>query len=455
MRWLFGVALIATTGCVSSQATRSRTDVEKLLARPSAGAPSAPVTARTVAPPPATFADPRRDAAGGADCASIAQRVALAHPRVRAAEQRARAALARSRASGSLPPPKASLEVWDFPFTEPSRADSEGMYMLGLEQEFPPAGARDARTRAEAEEGRMAVADAAAFARELRSEAAHECVTWSVAEALRLRLSEHRGLLAEMRETVLTRYRAGGDVLGGLVRLEAEIAAADRHVIEAEAEARAARQTLMALGDGDVPASAPPLLRPRELEATEALAARAAKARAESAVASARTEAARARLDAATSEASSPAFGAKAAYMQAPGTRPGLQAMVSMTLPWLWGGADAERTSAEHELNAAEALRADVSRSIRVDVARASGRVLVLSRARQALVERELPAVERALAVERAALAAGSADLVSFVERAHALSELHVEETRISGELAHAWVDLEAAVGDARATEAP
>jgi outer membrane protein TolC len=455
MRWLFGVALIATTGCVSSQATRSRTDVEKLLARPSAGAPSAPVQARAGAPSPPTGADPKRGAAGGTDCASLAQRVALAHPRVRAAEERARAALSRSRASGSLPPPKASLEVWDFPFTEPGRADSEGMYMLGLEQEFPPAGARDARTRAEAEEGRMAVADAAAFARELWSEAAHECVTWSVAEALRLRLSEHRALLAEMRETVLTRYRAGGDVLGGLVQLEAEIATADRHVIEAEAEARAARETLMALGDGDVPASAPPLQRPRELEATEALAARAARARAENAVASARTEAARARLDAAASEASSPAFGAKAAYMQAPGARPGLQAMVSMTLPWLWGGSDAERASAEHELNAAEALRADVSRSIRVDVARASGRVLVLSRARQALVERELPAVERALAVERAALAAGSADLVSFVARTHALSELHVEETRISGELAHAWVDLEAAVGDARATEAP
>lgn len=126
-----------------------------------------------------------------------------------------------------------------------------------------------------------------------------------------------------------------------------------------------------------------------------------------------------------------------------------------MTLPWLWGGADAERQSAEHELYAAEALRADVSRSIRVDVARASGRVLVLSRARRALLERELPAVERTLSVERAALAAGSADLVSFVERAHALSELHVEETRISGELAHAWVELEAAVGDVKGTRSP
>jgi outer membrane protein TolC len=454
MHWLFGVALIATTGCISSQSTRSRTDVEKLLARSGAPAQTPATPPRARAPVAPTREDPKAGAEGAADCATLARRVAEAHPRVRAAEGRARASLSRSRASGSLPPPKASLEVWDFPFTAPGRADSEGMYMLGLEQEFPPAGARDARSRAEAEEGRMAVADAATFARELRSEVAHVCVAWSVAEALRLRLIEHRALIAEMRETVLTRYRAGGDVLGGLVQLEAELATADRHVIEAEAEAHAARATLEALGDGAVPEAAPPLPRPRELEPTDALATTAAKARAETALASARTEAARARLEAAASEASAPAFGAKAAYMQAPGARPGLQAMVSMTLPWLWGGGDSERESAAHELSAAEALRADVSRSIRVDVARASGRVLVLSRARQALVERELPAVERALAVERSALAAGSADLVSFIERAHALSELHVEEARIAGELAHAWVDLEAAVGAAPAAEA-
>jgi outer membrane protein TolC len=386
--------------------------------------------------------------AEGTDCTSLARRVVEGHPRVRAAEERARAALLRSSGTGSLPPPKASLEVWDFPFTQPGRARAEGMYMLGLEQEFPPAGARDARTRAEIEEGRMALADAGMSAREIASEAAHACVSWSVAQALRMRLAEHRALLAEMRETVLTRYRAGGDVLGALVQLEAEIATADRHVIEAEGEASAARGVLLALGDGELPATPPPLPAPRAAEAPDVLTARASRARAETSVASARTEAARARRDAAASEASSPVFEAKAAYMQAPGARPGLSAMVSMSLPWLWGGGDSEQASAEHELLAAEALRADVSRSIRVEVARANGRVLVLSRARQALLERELPAVERALDVERAALAAGSADLVSFVERAHALSELHVEETRIAGELAHAWVELNAAVGE-------
>lgn len=449
MRSLVLVTLIAATGCVSSTSTRARTDVEALLA-PRDG----PSAAGTTAPPSAKVqAGERKDApapdrAEGADCTSLARRVAAGHPRVRAAEERARAALSRSRGTGSLPPPKASLEVWDFPFAQPGRARTEGMYMLGLEQEFPPAGARDARTRAEVEEGRMALADAGLSARELVTDAAHTCVAWSVAEALKLRLAQHRGLLAEIRETVLTRYRAGGDVLGALVQLEAEIATADRHVIEAEGEASAARATLIALGDVDLPATAPPLPAARAPEAADVLTARAARTRAESSVASARTQAARARLDAAASEANTPAFEAKAAYMQAPGARPGLSAMVSMSLPWLWGSGDSEQAGAEHELLAAEALRADVSRSIRVDVARANGRVLVLSRARQALLERELPAIERALSVERAALAAGSADLVSFVERAHALSELHVEEARIAGELAHAWVELYSAAGE-------
>lgn len=448
MRSWLCVALIATTGCVSSGSTRARADLESLLSRRNEPAPAgAPASRRGETKIRASGDEPASVREESSDCAAIAHQVAERHPRVRFAEERARAALSRSRATGSLPPPKASLQVWDFPFTQPGRARSEGMYMLGLEQDFPPAGARDARTRAEIEEARMAIADAGTSARELVSEALHACVAWSVAEALRVRLTQHRALLAEMRETVLTRYRAGGDVLGGLVRLEAEIATADRHVIEAEAEARAARETLLAFGDGELPDAAPPLPAARAPEPADALAARAASSRAETAAAAARTEAARARLDAAASEASAPAFEAKAAYMQAPGARPGLSAMVAMTLPWLWGGGDSERASAEHELLAAEALRADVARSIRVDVARANGRVLVLSRARQALVERELPAVERALSVERAALSAGSADLVAFVERAHELSELHVEETRIAGELAHAWVELEAAVG--------
>jgi cobalt-zinc-cadmium efflux system outer membrane protein len=385
--------------------------------------------------------------APGADCGALAASVARSHPRIRAADARARAALARSRAEGALPPPKASFEVWDFPLTEPSSADREGMYMLGLEQEFPPASAREARVRAEIEEGRVALADASVNARELVSEVAHTCVAWSIAEALRERLVAHRALLSEMRETVLTRYRAGGDVLGALVRLEAELASADRHVIEAEGELAATRDTLRALAGADVPPTAPALAKQREPERAETLLGRALKQRAETAVAAAKISVARARVDAAESDASSPAFEARATYMQAPGSRPGLGAMISMSLPFLWGSGEHTTASAEHELFAAEAERADAERRVRAEVTRAAGRVLVLTRARAVLLEREIPAIERALAVERAALAAGKLDLVSFVERAHALSEAHVEETRLSGDLAHAWVELEAAVG--------
>jgi outer membrane protein TolC len=452
MRWFCGVALIATTGCMSSATTASRGEVEALLER--RGEPALEARGRARAPnatAPARGGPSLRTGAkaSSSDCNVLAASVARSHPRIRAADERARAALARSRAEGSLPPPKASFEVWDFPLTEPETADREGMYMLGLEQEFPPASAREARVRAEIEEGRVALADASVNARELGSEVAHTCVAWSIAEALRERLTAHRALLLEMRETVLTRYRAGGDVLGTLVRLEAEIASADRHVIEAEGELASARDTLRALAGGPIPPAPPALSRQREPEAADSLLARAMKRRPETAVAVAKIGAARARVDAAESDASSPAFEARATYMQAPGGRPGLGAMVSMSLPFLWGSGEHTTASAEHELFAAEAERADSERRVRAEVTRAAGRVLVLTRARAVLIEREIPAIERALAVERAALSAGKLDLVSFVERAHALSEAHVEETRLSGELAHAWVELETAVGAA------
>jgi outer membrane protein TolC len=381
-------------------------------------------------------------------CAALADAVARSHPALRAARARSNAATLRSRAEGSLPPPTASFEIWDFPIGEPSRADEEGMYMLGLAQEFPGGGRSD-RARAETEMSREAKAEEADVARRLRADAAHACVAWSIADAVRARLLDHRRLLEQVREASLVSYRGSAGGLGAVARADAEIAVADRRIAEVEAEADTAHATLAALAGSDVglPANAPALAERDESLETSRLTELALANRGDIAAARARQGAASARADAASSEANTPSFEVRATYMQTPGMRPGLGAMVSMSLPWLWGGGGDRREGARHEIEAASAEAESTRRAARVEVAQAAGRVQALRRSLAVLREREIPAAERAVEAGRASLGSGGFDLSAWIESATVLRAARVDEARARGEIEHAFVDLEASVG--------
>jgi len=320
--------------------------------------------------------------------------------------------------------------------------------MVGVGQEFPPHGARDGLSRSQAEEARAASAELREVTREVWAEVARACTSWSAAEALRDRLASHRALLAEMSEAMLARYETGGETLGVVTRADAELAAAERHVAEAEEEVAVARANLLALAGEDVslPADPPPLPRPRaqlELEPLVELAA----SRGSLEVAQAGRRSAQAQADAAVAEAKWPTFEVRATYMQTPSMRPGLGAMVAMSLPWLWGGGSHRREAARFETEAAGADAASAIRAVRVEVTRAAGQVRALSRALELLTEREIPAARQALEAERAALAAGDFNLASWIQAAHALREAHVDEARMRGALGGAWIDLESSVG--------
>lgn len=395
------------------------------------------------------FASPSEPASGVApSCAALADAVARSHPALRAARARSNAAVERSRAEGSLPPPTASFEIWDFPIGEPSRADSEGMYMVGLGQEFPGSGRGDL-ARAETEMSREAKAEEADLARRLRADAAHACVAWSVADAVRARLFDHRRLLEQVREAALVSYRGSAGGLGAVARADAEIAVADRRIAEVEAEADTARVTLVAFAgsEGGMPANAPVLGERDESLETSRLTELALAKRGDIAAARARQSAASARADAASSEASTPMFEVRATYMQTPGMRPGLGAMVSMSLPWLWGGGAERREGARHEIEAAAADAESARRAARVEVAQAAGRVRALRRSLTVLREREIPAAERAVEAGRASLGSGGFDLSAWIEAATVLRAARVDEARMRGEIEHAFVDLEASVG--------
>jgi outer membrane protein TolC len=454
----------ATTGCLSSHTSESRSaavaelnraaDQGSQVLQPARDAEHrlSPRAAEGAAPPRSAEASSAVPAARTASsCEDLASAVAVTHPRVIAARERASSALAMSRAEGALPPPDATFEVWDFPIGDPSLADEEGMYMLGVGQKFPAAGMRDGRARAQAELARAEVGRMAEAQRGVWAEVALACADWAAARLVQGRLADHRALVASMREALLARYRAGGDTLAVVARADAELAAADRHIVEAEAEVVLARETLAALAGEQIrlPDEAPPIVdRAGELD-TQSLVKLAASWRGAVRVVRAQREAASALRQSASAEARSPDFEVRATYMQTPSQRAGLGAMVGMSLPWLWGGGDEREASATAELNAVLADEADVKRMIRVEVTRAAERVRALRRSLDALREREIPAAKAVLEAERASFLSGSFELVGWISSAHALREAHVDEARARGEVERAYVTLEAAVGAA------
>jgi outer membrane protein TolC len=323
------------------------------------------------------------------------------------------------------------------------------MYMLGVGQELPPPGVRAHEARAELELARAGLGTLAETRRQIFQEVAHACIEWSALAVVLQRLAAHRALIDVVRTALVARYRGGAGSIGEVARTEAELAAADRHVVEAEAELDAARAALLPLVAGIPLPERPPALPVRDLarpvaaDATGALRRRGAVQRA-----TALEREAEERARAATARARLPGLELRATFMHSPAERPGLGAMIAVSLPWLSGEGRALREAADHERSAARAALDDEQLQVRSQVAQAAGRVRALARSLALLLEREIPAATRALEAERAGLVGSDFNLASWIQAAHALREAHVDEARARAALEHAWIDLQAARGE-------
>lgn len=430
-------AVVVTAGCVSSGTWRALHEVEEELA------------SRGGSEPPPDSAAPL-EAGAPTECRAIVEAIVARYPGLEAYRARARAALASARAEGAPPPPDVMLELWDFPIGDPQLADREGMYMLGLGQELPPADALDGRARAMVEEARIALAELAERAREIRAEAAHACADWSEAEAERARLVEAESVVQQMREAVIARFASSDQPLSDVLRIDAELAHLAHRRVEAEARrARAGARIEALLGlEARTESGLPPPLAERTLELELArLLELAAELRGAIAGARARARAAAARLAAAEAEASIPTFSIRATYMQMPGARAGLGAAFGMTLPWLWSGEGARRDAAREEVDAALDEVAALERDVRVEVVGAVHALEVVARSLAILREHRRPATARALEAVGSNYATGQADLLTWLDLVRAMRDIDIEEVELLGEAAHAWADLEGAVG--------
>ncbi len=420
--WLLAILTLACAGTRSAgQRAAAVTGIEPIEAPPPAAAP-----------PGATAA-----------CDGLARAATSRHPRVRAALLQARAALARIDGAGGIAPPRAAFEVWDFPIGQPRLADRDGMYMLGVSQELPAWGVRSARESAAAEE---AVA-AAHLAREtwLQTwrELAHACVDWAEASEVVEQLGAHHGQLSSMRDVATARY-AAGDSLTRLARIDAEASSAEMHVAEARAQLDGSRAALAALFEDLIalPAQPPALAARRTVPPLDELTRRAGERSPRPARADARARSAEQRSIASSRAASLPSVEVRATYMQMPGARPGLGAMVAVPLPWLWGQAASERDADVHESSAAAEASRDERRTLSAEVARAAAKAVALVRSLDVLDTRVLPAAARASEAERISFSVGGANLVEWIEAAHLAREALVDRVRQRAMLEHAWIDL-------------
>lgn len=432
-------AYVSAAGCVSSGTWTRYHDVQHELAK-LVREPGAAADATT------TDLGRRVEPSG---CVELAQHVAETFPTLRAGERRARSALARARSEGAPPPPEVMLEVWDFPIGDPQLADREGMYMAGVAQTIPPAGALDGRARAAIEEANEVIAGAADERSAIRARALEACVVWSASALEAERYGEFEATTERMREIVSARVSTGGSI-ADLARIETELATLRRMRIEAEARARRAEGRLRGwLGErSDDALDAPPALDalPR-VDATERWVSRALESRGAIRAARARARRAEANADAAEASATVPTFSVRATFMGMPSARPGLGAAVGMTLPWLWSGEGAARDAARAEVEAANEEVAAIELEVRADVRAAAESLAALTRALDELRERERPAAQRALEAVGAGLATGTADLTAWLDAARALRELAVREAALLREVARAWAELERAVG--------
>jgi hypothetical protein len=436
MRSIVGLLAVFAASCVSTatETARSAAEREIALRQPDGGGSMSSQSA-----PPAN------------GCEDIATRIAEAHPAPLAALARARASLRRSHAAASAPGPTFWLEVWDFPIGDPTLAGREGMYMVGVRQEIPVLAALDAEGRSEAELSRAESAEGRDVSRLLFLEAGRGCVDWIVAGEVAKRWREYGTHLSQVREATATAYGAGSGTtsLGSIARVDADIARVERRAIELEEQAHVARDGLVALaGEGvALPEEAPALPEPpRELDLEPTIAG-ALSVRGDVAAARFRAAAADARAESARAMADVPKFEVAATYMQMPGARPGLGAMVSMTMPWIGGGLLDASDAAEEEAKASVQQTAAVERAAVVEVRQQASKLRAAQLTLVALEERELPAAERAAKAERAGLLSGGFDLTAWLLASRMALEARIERELMRGAVARAWLELQGATG--------
>lgn len=439
MRWLPWMVAVSAIGCLAGSTNRRIDETFELSRR------RAPDGAQG-----STGGRESEDFSAPVTRLAILSRIVARDPGLTARAYRVRAALHEARAAGSLPPPEVNAQIWNLPLGRPYALGEADMYMLEVRQAFPAAGSRDARARAGVEDARAMAAELAIREQELVERASRTYADYVRATLDRRLRSRFLDLLAAMFDAARARFASGSATLADVVRVEVEQARTRRVIARDDGDLARARATLNALllRPTDAPLGLPADIAPQTVRLPlDALVAQAARTQGAQAQAQARILAARARTTAARAEATWPTFMVGLSYWQDPQMRPGLGAMVSASLPWVWGG-QRQRLAAARETEAAEAASArEVTVETRAGVGAALARLDGLERQLTVLRIEARPSASRAVQAMRAMYTAGNSDLLAWLDTARSVLEIEMEEADLTAELGQTTAELERTVG--------
>jgi outer membrane protein, heavy metal efflux system len=261
----------------------------------------------------------------------------------------------------------------------------------------------------------------------------------------------HLTIARHLLDLAEARHATGGS-LADATKAMVELSRLEADVVRDATLVRSAQARINALLDRE-PGSllGPPVAPDPALPAWDArtLMAKAHQQRPELKVAQSQQRADELALRAAKREATWPSFSLGALYFPATDVNPyqGYGASASMSLPWLWGGGGDRRAAQEQYLRAVttnvEAARLPIDAEVvtaQTTAESAAYRLMVLR-------DRTLVATRRAFDVAQSGYESGRADLLMVLDARRSVVDVEHDIVMARSELAHALVDLDAAVG--------
>jgi outer membrane protein TolC len=389
--------------------------------------------------------------AGRIDRSTIERAAVARSPGLQAAEHRVRALAEESSSEGGLPAPELMVQLWQIPLSRPYAIGDAGMAMVGLQQSFPAPGSLGAKADAKAHEARAEAAMALIRARDLIRSVDHAFVDYTEATSRHRVHVDHQQVMQRVVEVARARYAASGS-LADVAQAETELARLEADLVTDRSGIETARARLNGLLSRD---PAVPLGEPVQPEVSgmglppEQVVASARAHRPDVQAADEKREAAAAQARGSEREAKIPSFTVAALYFAPVGPMPvhGYGVNLSMTLPWLWG-ARSHRAAADTEMLAAERSEAEDTRvRVATEVGGAAGAAKGAERRYATLLEKALPASQRALDASQAGYVASRGDLVSLLMAERSVVDVRMELVMARATLDHALVDLDWAAG--------
>jgi outer membrane protein TolC len=399
-------------------------------------------------PPPAGPSDAQLEAS--LDRRTVLRAALQRNPAVRVSEQRARAMRASAKAEGGLPSPEVMGQVWQVPFSQPTKLDAQ-MIMVGVSQNFPAPGVLSAREQSMAAQANQEEAMTGDRARMILREAGHAFSDYQESSG---KHHVHRGHLLITRhlfDVAEARHAAGGSLID-VTRAQVELSRVEADVVTDATLIESARFHLNALlaRDPDAPLGPPVETEPMVPSwDVPTLLAKAQASRPEFKQALAEKEAREYAVKAAEREATWPSFTVGALYFPPTTAMPfhSYGATLSMSLPWLWGAAG-DRKDAEREFARAASTNVEAARiPVDAEVVTAESKARSAAYRLQVLRDRTLPASRRSFEVAQAGFESGRIDLMTVIDARRSVVDVEREIVMARSDLDHALTDLEAAVG--------